>query len=184
MDIYSLLYLVIIVFSKYGCKVSIWGFSKVAQSQSQLQILRGGYTEKVNCICWYSFVMAYIKQLCKKKLLVFVKICPPTGQIKKGKFSRFFSFSLIVVLVLQPISKYLLTIGLHWFASYNPMSVWTPHMPIMYWTLNCTVHCTLYCIVYSVHCTDKIKIGLRGGYLGQFRFCRFSLCWPMHWMFK
>ena len=44
---------------------------------------RGGYTKKVGCICWYSFVMAYFKQLCKKKLLVFVKICPPTGQIKK-----------------------------------------------------------------------------------------------------
>ena len=43
--------------------------------------IRGGYTEKVGCICWYSLEMAYIKQLCKNKLFVFPKICPPIGEI-------------------------------------------------------------------------------------------------------
>ena len=68
-------------------------------------LIRGGYTEKVCCICWYSFVMAYIKQLCNNKKIVVVKIGPPTGQIKKGQFSRFCSFSLIVVFALCPFSN-------------------------------------------------------------------------------
>ena len=40
--------------------------------------------------------------------------------------------------------------GLHWLASYNPMSAWIPHMHIFYQTL----HCTVYTVQRNVYCTE------------------------------
>ena len=41
--------------------------------------------------------------------------------------------------------------GLHWLASYKPMSILTPHMPLLF--LNSTLYNVLYIVLYTVHCT-------------------------------
>ena len=37
--------------------------------------------------------------------------------------------------------------------SYIPLITWTPNIPILDWTVQCTLYCTLYTVLYSVQCT-------------------------------
>ena len=37
--------------------------------------------------------------------------------------------------------------------SYIPLITWTPNIPILDWTVQCTPYCTLYTVLYSVQCT-------------------------------
>ena len=62
---------------------------------------------------------------------------------------------LLVCVSLVPFWKYTCKFGLHKLSSYNPMGVWTPHTPMLHWTLRCTVYCTLYCTLYcTINCTQ------------------------------
>ena len=57
-------------------------------------------------------------------------------------------FGLFLVAVFL---KYIISFCLHWLASYNPTSIWTPH--ILYLILNYTGHCNEKCMVHCiVHC--------------------------------
>ena len=44
-------------------------------------------------------------------------------------------------------------------ARFNQMSTWTPHTPILYWTLHCILYCTLYCTLYCRvhHCKLNVN---------------------------
>ena len=57
------------------------------------------------------------------------------------------------LIFVPPLWKHRYTVGLHCLASYNPTSIWTPHIPLLYWTLNCTAQCTLLCTLYSTLCS-------------------------------
>ena len=46
-----------------------------------ITMIRGGYTSKVSHFSSNSFVMVKYKTFHLKHYIVFVKICPPTGQI-------------------------------------------------------------------------------------------------------
>ena len=56
---------------------------------------------------------AYFKLLCQKELLIFMKICPPTKQIKKRKIFKILLIFIFSCLSLKPLSKYIWNIGLH-----------------------------------------------------------------------
>ena len=77
------------------------------------------------------------------------------------------------------------------------MSTWTPHIPILYWTLDCILYCTLYCTLhctlhfYLLNCTSNTDVRVAGWTnlflrnIPSLTFCKLyiTLYCTMYWTF-